>query len=77
MRTASSLAGVDRWHFLSSDLVSGTDGHARCARPESARDETVVQRFAHQAHLAGYGLMIKSWSSAASSSRRSWSCLDE
>jgi len=58
MRTASSLAGVDRWHFLSSDLVSGTDGHSGCARPESARVETLVQRFAHQAHLAGYGLIV-------------------
>jgi hypothetical protein len=47
MRTASSLAGVDRWHFPSSDLVSSTDGHEGCARPESVRVETLVQCFAH------------------------------
>jgi len=47
MRTASSLAGVDRWHFPSSDLASRTDGHERCARPKSARVEALVQRPAH------------------------------
>ena len=53
MRTASSLAGVDRWHFPSSDLDSSTDGHAPRARPrESERVETLVQRFAHHEMVA-------------------------